>query len=87
MVAPLPHFVRNWFYGTMLLAGCQYWGMGNKTTPYLLSLNLGVLICLLAIHVFKPDMMPEALRDAVAAPVPVPAAAAGQTEKDSRKKK
>jgi hypothetical protein len=23
MVAPLPHFVRNWFYGTMLLAGCQ----------------------------------------------------------------
>lgn len=64
----------------------QYWGMGNKTTPYLLSLNLGVLICLLAIHVFKPDMMPDALRDAVAAPVPV-AAAAGPTKKDSRKKK
>ncbi|CAO3680419.1 unnamed protein product [Umbelopsis vinacea] len=63
MVAPLPHFVRNWFYGTMLVAGCQYFGMGNNSTPYILSLNLGVLLCLLIVHFFKPDMMPLAIRD------------------------
>ncbi|KAI9285173.1 hypothetical protein BC943DRAFT_380682 [Umbelopsis sp. AD052] len=69
MVAPLPSFVRNWFYGTMLVAGCQYFGMGNRTTPYILSLNAGVLACLLFIHFFKPEMMPDVMRDPVPAQV------------------
>ncbi|CAO3694751.1 unnamed protein product [Umbelopsis ramanniana] len=69
MVAPLPIFVRNWFYGTMLVAGCQYFGMGNKTTPYILSLNAGVLVTLLFVHFFKPEMMPDFIRDPVPAQV------------------
>jgi hypothetical protein len=57
--------------------------MGNKTTPYILSLNLGVLLCLLIVHFFKPDLMPAAIRDPAAAPAP----AAVSSEKTSKKSK
>lgn len=57
--------------------------MGNKTTPYILSLNLGVLLCLLIVHFFKPDLMPAAIRDPAAAPAP----AAVSSEKTSKKTK
>ncbi|KAH8553193.1 hypothetical protein BGW37DRAFT_488786 [Umbelopsis sp. PMI_123] len=32
MVTPLPSFIRNWFYGTMLVAGCQ---VSNAQPPHL----------------------------------------------------
>lgn len=44
MVAPLPHFVRNWFYGTMLVAGCQVKAIYSTVMMNWFDVHLAVVI-------------------------------------------